>query len=133
MLHGSASSESFRGAQLQLLLTVVLSSAVAFAQAQKFQPRPDAGPGTVIVHSKYGGQIFGFDVDQNGTEGVLTEAGGSVQAAVETFDQRTGRIIRVLEQTTNDGDDYLGLGVVGTSVGLIEKEHVVSFLHVQRT
>jgi hypothetical protein len=32
------------------------------------------GPGKVIVHSRFGDRIFGFDIDQNGTEGVLTEA-----------------------------------------------------------
>ena len=59
----------------------------AVAQA----PSPAVGPGSVIVHSKFGGQIFGFDIDQNGTEGVLAEAqtlpDGHVLAAVETFDQ----------------------------------------------
>ena len=60
------------------------------AAAQTHRP---TGPGNVIVHSKFGGQIFGFDIDQNGTEGVLSEAqdlgGGKVLAAVETFDQKT--------------------------------------------
>ena len=64
--------------------------------------------GKVIVHSKFGGQIFGFDIDQNGSEGVLSEAqtlaNGLVLAAVETFDQQTGKIIAVVSmtQTTDD-------------------------------
>ena len=109
----------------------VAVAAMGFAQAGQFVP---ATP--VIVHSKFGGQIFGFDIDQNGTEGVLAEAqtlsGGNVEAAVETFDQRTGNILSVLIRTMTQ-DDFITLGVTGTSVGLVEHEHVVSFLNVKRT
>ena len=53
------------------------------------------GPGAVIVHSRFGGQIFGFDIDQNGTEGLLTEArtlpDGRTLAAAETFKARCQR------------------------------------------
>src|SRR3981081_617079 len=60
------------------------------------------GPGSTIVHSQYGGQIFGFDIDQNGTEGVLSEmqdlGGGKVLAAVETFDRTTGKILKVVQK-----------------------------------
>lgn len=90
----------------------------------------------VIVHSKFGGQIFGFDIDQNGTEGLLSEAqdlsNGNVLAAVETFDQTTGKILKVLTKTETM-DDFITLGVVGTSVGLVEHEHVVKELDVVRT
>ena len=91
---------------------------------------------TVIVQTKFGGQIFGFDVDQNGTEGILSEAqtlsNGNVLAAVETFDQKTGKILTVLAKTETQ-DDFVTLGVVGTSVGLVEREHVIKLLDVQRT
>jgi hypothetical protein len=94
------------------------------------------GASSIIVHSKFGGQIFGFDIDQNGTEGVLSEAksmsNGNILAAVETFDQTTGKILSVVTRTQTQ-DDFITLGVTGTSVGLIEHEHVVSFLNVQRT
>src|SRR5579859_2840921 len=106
-------------------------SSLSFAQSEPSQP---ATP--VIVHSKFGGQIFGFDIDQNGTEGVLAEAqdlsNGKVEAAVETFDQKTGNILSVLVRIETQ-DDFVTLGVVGKSVGLIEHEHVVSLLNVQRT
>src|ERR1700757_3138666 len=92
-----------------------------------FQPNPAAGAGSIIVHSKFGGQIFGFDIDQNGTEGVLSEAqdltSGNVLAAVETFDQATGKILNVVTKTQTQ-DDFITLGVVGSSVGLVEHEHV---------
>ncbi len=86
-----------------------------------------AGPGNTIVHSRFGGQIFGFDIDQNGTEGVLSEAqllqSGKVLAAVETFDQATGKILKVVTKLQTE-DDFVTLGIVGTSVGLVEHEHV---------
>jgi hypothetical protein len=93
------------------------------------------GPG-FVVNSAFGGQIFGFDIDQNGTEGLLSEAqtlpGGQVLAAVETFDQRTGQIIKVIARTQTR-DDFVTLGVVGNSVGLVEREHVIRPLRVRRT
>jgi len=68
------------------------------------------------VHSMFGGQIFGFDIDQNGTEGVLSEAqdlgGGKVLAAVETFDQKSGKILNVVSKIQSK-DDFLTLGIVG--------------------
>lgn len=107
-----------------------------FAIQSTAQQAQVSGPTPVIVQSKFGGQIFGFDIDQNGTEGVLTEAqtlsSGKVLAAVETFDQQTGKILSVLAETQSQ-DDFVTLGVAGTSVGLVEREHVVSFLNVQRS
>jgi hypothetical protein len=93
------------------------------------------GPGNTIVHSQFGGQIFGFDIDQNGTEGVLSEAqllgNGKVLAAVETFDQSTGEILKVVKKIQTE-DDFLTLGVVGTSIGLVEREHVQGIYVVKR-
>jgi len=92
--------------------------------------------GKVLVHSKFGGQIFGFDIDQNGTEGLLSEAqmlaNGTVLAAVETFDQQTGVILKVVQETKTQ-DDFITMGIVGNSVGLVEREHVIGFDRVERT
>ena len=89
----------------------------------------------VIVQSKFGGQIFGFDIDQNGAEGILTEAqdlsNGTVLAAVETFDQKTGKILKVIAKTQTQ-DDFVTLGVVGASVGLVEYERSISLFNVKR-
>lgn len=112
-----------------------VASTLTFGQDDAFQPNPAAGAGSIIVHSKFGGQIFGFDIDQNGTEGVLSESkvltNGNFLAAVETFDQTTGKILSVVTRTQTQ-DDFITLGVVGNSVGLVEHEHFVSFLNVQR-
>ncbi|MFZ3342019.1 MAG: hypothetical protein WA213_14125 [Terriglobales bacterium] len=96
----------------------------------------EIGPGTTIVQSMYGGQIFGFDIDQNGAEGVLTEAQdigvkGKVLAAVETFDQATGEILTVVKKIQTK-DDFVTLGIVGNSVGLVEREHVQGIYVVKR-
>jgi hypothetical protein len=101
----------------------LLSGVASFAKTGSFQPDPGAGAGTTFVHPMFGGAIFGFDIDQNGTEGVLSEAGGSVNAAVETFDQKTGKILKVVIKTQS-ADDFITMGVVGNSVGLVEREHV---------
>jgi hypothetical protein len=60
-------------------------------------------------------------------EGLLTEArtlpDGRTLAAVETFDQATGEITKVVTRALSK-DDFITLGVFGTSVGLVEREHV---------
>ena len=132
-MHKSARSSSYQLAILGLSLVSLLFTQGLWAQRR---PGPQIGPTGVIVHSQFGGQIFGFDIDQNGTEGVLSEAktgsGGKVLAAVETFDQASGKILKGVKKTTTM-DDFITLGVVGNSVGLIEHEHVQGLLNVTRT
>ena len=133
----TANHKSFRRVITAVLVSLFCAvSTLSVGQSDAFQLNPAAGAGTIIVHSKFGGQIFGFDIDQSGTEGVLSEArtlsNGNVLAAVETFDQTTGKILTVVTKTQTQ-DDFITLGVVGNSVGLVEHEHVVSFLNVQRT
>ena len=105
------------------------------AQVSGEGTRAQIGAGTTIVHSKFGGQIFGFDIDQNGTEGVLSEdkilANGNVLAAIETFDQKTGKILKVVSATENQ-DNFLTLGIEGTSVGLVEQEIVTGIFVTDR-
>jgi hypothetical protein len=125
-LHDGSLGRSLFPAALVTLTALLLGCALASAQTQ-------VGPGTILVKSKFGGQIFGFDIDQNGTEGILSEFNNNGNiGAVETFDQATGQILKVLVKTTN-GDDFITLGVTGTSVGLIEHEHIIKFLDVRRT
>ncbi len=107
------------------------------AKAEDLRQNPAAGPtGSVIVQDRFGGQILGFDIDQASDEGVLSEYrdlnNGNVLAAVETFSQTTGQIIKVIAKTRRQ-DDFVTLGVVGNSVGLVEREHPVSLGHVVRS
>ena len=121
----------FRGA----LLLYAAGSFLCAAQAGAMQNQPAIGPNGVIVQSMFGGQIFGFDIDQAGTEGILCEAqttDNGILAAVETFDQATGAIIRVVKMTETE-DDFICFGVAGRSTALVEREHVISFLNVERS
>jgi hypothetical protein len=128
---------SFSARILCCVAALLLWSASARGQSNEndFETKPATGPGKVLVHSKFGGQIFGFDIDQSGTEGVLSEAlfesNGNVTAAVETFSQSTGQILKVVTETQTQ-DDFITMGVVGTSVGLVEHEHVKGIV-VSRT
>jgi hypothetical protein len=115
---------------LLCLFCVVWSEGAVAQTSNAGQVRGAIGPGSVIVNSQLGGQIFGFDIDQNGTEGLLTEAqtlpDGHVLAAVETFDQATGKILKVVKKLKSK-DDFITMGVVGASIGLVEREHVKGF------
>lgn len=82
----------------------------------------------MIVTPKFGGTILGFDVDQNGSEGLLSEASANgCGYATETFDQKTGAIIMVLSKGSGCGDDEVTRGIVGTSIGLVEHDHEIKF------
>ena len=116
-------------------LFLCLASPTRASDQSGFQVDPNAGAADVIVRGKLGGLIFGFEVDPNGTEGLLCEAvsnsDGTVSARVETFSQATGRIMRVLAKSESQ-DDFIALGVAG-SVGLFEHEHVRGLFNIKRT
>jgi hypothetical protein len=112
------------------LLGFVASS----APAQRLNP--DIGGNGVTAQGIFGGDIFGFDIDPNGDEGLLCEAAfnsdGTVHTAVETFDQTTGEIVAVVMEANNSSDDFVALGVVGRSIGIVEQEHSKRLFHVLR-
>ncbi len=91
----------------------------------------------ITVQDKFGGQIFGYGVDQNGTEGILSESlllpDGNLLVATETFDQNTGKIVKTIAKKTETQDDFVTWGVVGSHVGLFEQEHVQGIFVVKRT
>lgn len=102
----------------------VLALAIAVAALVSVSEKTSAA--TVFVHPKFGGQILGYDIDQNGAEGVFSEyvdqPGGSVLAATETFDQRTGKIVKVLKKTVGQSD-FATVGVLGSATGLVLFQH----------
>lgn len=145
MVLGSASENTTQFADRHLCATLAVAvllcllafgSTASAAQAAEVRPNPAAGPTGLIVQGVLGGTIIGFDIDPDGNEGILSEfkglADGTVQAAVETFDQSTGQILKILVKSETQ-DDFLTLGIAGNSVGLVEREHPVSLFHVQRT
>ncbi|HEY2799125.1 MAG TPA: hypothetical protein VGI85_00900 [Chthoniobacterales bacterium] len=95
------------------------------SRAGEGKGRPAVGITGVIVQGMFGGRIFGFDIDATGTDGVLSELQNGGVTAVETFDQNTGKILKVVARMpVGQGSDFITLGVTGTSAGLIERELV---------
>ena len=117
---------------------LVLCSAAAFGQSNEFHSNLSAGPTGVLVHSQFGGQIFGFDIDQNGTEGLLAENKTAEQweciwPRSKPLTRRPAKSSTWCEfpQPSNTQDDFITMGVVGSSVGLFEHE-IVSHQFVSR-
>lgn len=73
-----------------------------------------SGLGAVLTSQ--GGQIYGFDINQNGTDGVL-----ATQFNVETFDQKTGKITAVFPKKTPRGTSYSAVNISTGDVGLITR------------
>jgi hypothetical protein len=98
------------------------SWAMSFGQSAE---SPHTGPGKIRVKSKFGGPILSYDIDRNGTEGILAEMtqlnNGNVLSAVETFDQATGKIIAVLNKTENQDNDIV-LGIFADSAAIVMHE-----------
>ena len=62
--------------------------------------------------------MFGFDIDQNGNDGVLAAGGGGDQ--IETFDQDTGKIGKSTGPETQTRS-YSAVGIFAGDVALITR------------
>ncbi len=117
-------------ARFARLATIVLLAHTLWA-APKHPPNATG----IVVQTKFGGQILGYDIDQTGTQGLLSEfvaesGGGSSVVATETFDQATGKILKVVAKKTHTEDDYVTEGIIGNHVGIILYQHETSLFHV---
>ena len=94
--------------------------------AQEANMRRSGGSLGPVVTSQFGGQIFGWDMDQNGNDGVLTETvlGSKVLNAIETFDESTGKITKVVQKTqrVNANVEPVVDAVAGNDVGIVDVE-----------
>ena len=86
------------------------------------------GPGLTVT-SKFGGQIFGWAIDENGIDGVLTEvtppSGSPFTSVVETFDQTTGKITKVVRKQSggpSGGRELFVDAILANDAGLIDDE-----------
>ena len=82
-----------------------------------------AGLGKVLT-TKDGGQIFGFDIDQSGDDGVLASAqtidgDGDVRVSVEVFDQDSGKITKSLARYEGKRNEYSVHGIFAGDVALV--------------
>lgn len=96
------------------------------AAAQQGSDRP-ASQGTVTVQPKFGGQILGYDIDRNGTVGLLsefvTETGNTSLVATEAFDQQTGAIIAVIAKQDHTANDFVTQPINADDFGLVLFQH----------
>jgi len=86
----------------------------AHAPAAGVRARHSAGLGVVLTSQ--GGQIYGFDIDQSGSDGVLATA-----ANVETFDENSGKITKSFPKKTPSGTSYGADGIFTGDVALITR------------
>jgi hypothetical protein len=96
-------------------LSIALLPAVPAAASQA------PGLGAVLTTSD-GGQIFGFDVNQNGNDGVLASAvleGVDNEVSIQTFNQTTGEITATFAQETGSVDSYSVVGIAAGDVALV--------------
>jgi hypothetical protein len=74
-----------------------------------------AGLGRVLT-TKNGGQVFGFDVDVNGKDGILATA-----SDIETFDVNSGRILASFPTGPPSGTTYSLDGIFTGGVALVTR------------
>ncbi len=79
-----------------------------------------------VVTSQFGGEIFGWDIDQNGNDGVLTETvnGSTTINAIETFDETTGKIAKVVQKTQGLNPEPVVDAIAGSDVGIVDVERL---------
>jgi len=91
------------------------------AMARGAAPGGTVGLGQVLT-TQDGGQIFGFDINQYGDDGVLASAqdkAGGVLVSVETFDQNSGQITRSFKRELGNRNEYAVDGVFAGDTALI--------------
>jgi hypothetical protein len=76
--------------------------------------RHSVGLGAVLTSQ--GGQIYGFDIDQTGSDGLLATA-----VNVETFDENTGTITKSFPKDASSGVSFSAAGLFTGDVGLVTK------------
>jgi hypothetical protein len=107
------------------LCFLTLCAGRAAAEPREYRRMVPATATPVIVQPKFGGQIIGYTIDPNGTEGLLSEAvaeanGKRIRVATETFDQTTGSIIRVVAKETGPvSTDYATQEINAPNLGLV--------------
>jgi hypothetical protein len=110
--------------------TAAIASSAAHATPSAASHRPSAvyAPhdphlGRVLTTAD-GGQIFGFDIDQRGDDGVLASSqtiapNGTMLVSVETFDADTGAITKTFARYRGRRNSYAVDGIFAGDVGLI--------------
>lgn len=95
-------------------------TAAAVHRSQSRVARDALGP---VLTTSDGGQIFGFDVNQTGNDGIVTSWRDS-EISVQTFDQTSGKITKTFAIRTGKavrkGSDYVADGILDGDVALVD-------------
>ena len=123
--------------RLALAITIFCFFALGLGTATaQSTPASPVGKG-FVVQDTFGGQIYGYGVDRDGTEGLLSEIvelpDGNLMIATETFNASTGAIISVVEQQNETQDNFVTLGIFGMHIGLRQDQHVQNGYVTSRT
>ncbi len=100
---------------------IALSLGIAIGALASVARAAPPGLGAVLT-TQDGGQVFGFDINQNGDDGVLASAQdkpGGVLVSVETFDQNSGRITRSFKRELGNRNEYAVDGIFAGDTALI--------------
>lgn len=88
------------------------------------QPRVPQGRLGALLTTKDGGQIFGFDINQNGSDGAFatsktTNKPGVFTVTMDTFDQDTGAIVNTFAAATGSVNSYAFDRILAGDVGFV--------------
>jgi len=126
-------------ATLVVFTGLITGSQSATAQAANVASGGRQGKLGKVLSSAYGGQIFGFDVNENGGDGIIDDAvslsNGGLKSAIETFDINTGKITKIVKTLVSktSNDELVTFGIGGNDVGLVDEERVtIKNQHVTR-
>jgi hypothetical protein len=73
-----------------------------------------------VVQPKLAGTILGFDIDQHGNDGVLANYNTrSLRVSLETFDQTTGKVTKLVQEGAGSSGDYVVYGILAGDVGFL--------------
>jgi hypothetical protein len=91
--------------------------------AEVQRPAHKVGLGN-LLSTQDGGQIFGFDINQSGADGVLASAqtissSGDLLVSMETFDQNTGKITKLFAKYSGKRNSYGVDGIFTGDVALV--------------
>lgn len=105
-----------------ITVTLVVSFALASAALAAGRGH-EAGLGAVLT-SKDGGQIFGYDLNRHGKDGVLASAqtvdgDGNELVSVQAFNQDSGRITGTLAKDLGQRNEYGVDGIFAGDVALV--------------
>jgi hypothetical protein len=96
------------------------------SRARALNASPAGALGPILTVPGQGGTIFGFDLDQHGTDGLLafgrTINDGNDDAVVDEFDQTTAKITKVVASLKNSQNDYVVDGIFAGDVALVDNE-----------